>query len=312
MAAVTMRQMLEAGVHFGHQTRFWHPKMAPYIYGERNKIHIINLEHTLPLFVDALNFLGAMAARRGTILFVGTKRSAQEIVQREAERCGMPYVNRRWLGGMLTNYRTVRQSIKHYRELEAHEQSGGLERMSKKDVQRFNRDKMRLERSLGGIKGMDGLPDALFVIDVGYEKNAIAEARRLGVPVVGVVDTNNTPDGIDYMIPGNDDAIRAINLYATAVADAILDARSTILEAAAAAGDEFIEMNESGDLVGAPGDERRRPGAGRKPPRKKPAPAARVAQKKPPRRVAAIAADATEESDESAGGESGAGGAGAA
>ncbi|MBZ0172702.1 MAG: 30S ribosomal protein S2, partial [Phycisphaerales bacterium] len=206
MAAVTMRQMLEAGVHFGHQTRFWHPKMAPYIFGERNKIHIVNLEKTLPLFLEALNFAGTLAARRGTILFVGTKRAAQETLRLEAERCGMPFVHRRWLGGMLTNYRTVRQSIKRLRDHETMEQEGVLERYRKKDVLRFQREKMKLERSLGGIKNMDGLPDAMFVIDVGYEKNAVAEARRLGIPVVGVVDTNHSPEGLDYVIPGNDDA----------------------------------------------------------------------------------------------------------
>lgn len=271
MAAVTMRQMLEAGVHFGHQTRFWHPRMAPYIFGERNKIHIINLEKTLPLFEEAVNFLGRLAARRGTILFVGTKRAAQETVRQEAERCGMPYVNRRWLGGMLTNYRTVRQSIKRYKDFEALEAQGGLERMSKKEALRFRREMAKLERSLSGIKDMDGLPDAMFVIDVGYEKNAVAEARRLGIPVVGVVDTNNDPDAIDYVIPGNDDAIRAIQLYCRAVADAILDARSHIVEQALAAGDEFVELDEAGEPVVAAGagERGRKPAAKKKAARKK-------------------------------------------
>ncbi len=300
MAAVTMRQMLEAGCHFGHQTRFWHPRMAPYIFGERNKIHIINLERTLPLFVEAVNYLGTLAARRGIILFVGTKRSAQETVRIEAERCGMPYVNRRWLGGMLTNWRTVRQSIKRLKDAEATEESGALARRTKKDIQSFQREKSKLDRSLSGIKGMDGLPDALFVIDVGYEKNAVAEARRLGIPVVGVVDTNHSPEGIDYVIPGNDDAIRAIQLYAQSVADSILDARSSILEAAAAAGDEFIELDERGELIGE-GDSRK-PGARRKagPAKKKASvPVARIAKK--PARGAAGAEGEAPEADAAAG-----------
>jgi len=226
MANVSMRDMLEAGVHFGHQTRFWNPKMAPYIFGERNKIHIINLEKTLPLYSAAINFLSRMAANRGTILFVGTKRAAQEFVRTEAERCGMPYVDRRWLGGMLTNFRTVRESIKRLKELETATQDGSLERMAKKEVLRYHRELAKLERSLGGIKNMDGLPDVLFVVDVGHEKIAVSEARKLGISVVGIVDTNNTPDGVDYIIPGNDDALRSIELYVRGAADAILEGRA--------------------------------------------------------------------------------------
>ena len=225
MPNVTMREMLEAGVHFGHQTRFWNPQMAPYIFGERNKIHIVNLEKTLPLYVDALNFVSRMAANRGRILFVGTKRAAQECVAREASRCGMPYVDRRWLGGMLTNFRTVRQSINRLKELEATIESGGLDRVGKKEGLSMQRELAKLNRGLGGIRDMDGTPDVLFIVDVGHEKIAVSEAVKLGIPVVGVVDTNNTPLGVDYVIPGNDDAIRSIELYVRGAADAILDGR---------------------------------------------------------------------------------------
>ena len=237
MAAVSMRDMLEAGVHFGHQTRFWNPKMRPYIFGERNKIHIIDLEKSLPLYNDALNFLGRMAASGGTILFVGTKRAASECIAAEAQRCGMPYVNRRWLGGMLTNYRTVKQSIKRLKELEALIEEGGLDRVSKKEGLSLRRELAKLERGLGGIKNMDGIPDVLFIIDVGYEKIAVAEAMTLGIPVVAIVDTNNAPDGVDYIIPGNDDAIRSIGLYVRGAATAVLEGReSARLEVAAAVG----------------------------------------------------------------------------
>ena len=249
MSDVSMRQMLEAGVHFGHQTRFWHPKMAPYIFGERNKIHIINLEKTLPLFNDAVGFIGRMAAKRGKILFVGTKRAASQAIREEAMRCGMPYVDRRWLGGMLTNFRTVKQSIKRLKDLEALESDGYFERMSKKEALTLRRDMAKLQRGLEGIKDMEGLPDALFVIDVGHEKIAIAEANKLSIPVVAVVDTNCNPDRIDYVIPGNDDAIRSIRLYARCVADAIQDARLTVAQAAAAAADEFVELDEAGQPV---------------------------------------------------------------
>lgn len=225
MSTVTMREMLEAGVHFGHQTRFWNPKMAPYIFGERNKIHIVNLETSLPLYNDASNFLGRMAANRGTILFVGTKRAAEEVVAREAQRCGMPYVDRRWLGGMLTNFGTVKKSVKRLKELEELIEAGGLDRVSKKEGLSLQRELAKLERSLGGIKNMDSLPDVMFIVDVGHEKIAVREAVKLGIPVVGVVDTNNDPDGVDYVIPGNDDSIRAIELYVRGAADAILESR---------------------------------------------------------------------------------------
>lgn len=227
MANVTMRQMLEAGVHFGHQTRYWNPKMKAYIFGERNKIHIINLEKSVPLLNDAVNFLSRMAARNGKILFVGTKRAARDVIQQEAQRCGMPYVNHRWLGGMLTNFNTVKQSIKRLKEIDAMFADGSAERLNKKEALGLRREAEKLERSLGGIKDMERLPDVLFVIDVGHEKIAVKEAVKLGIPVVAVVDTNNAVDGVDYIIPGNDDAIRAIQLYAIAAADSILDGKQS-------------------------------------------------------------------------------------
>ncbi len=248
MANVSMREMLEAGVHFGHQTRYWNPKMAPYIFGQRSKIHIINLEKSLPLYNDAMNFIGSLAANKGTILFVATKRSAQEVIAEEAKRCGMPYVNHRWLGGMLTNFKTVKQSIKRLKELEIMSQDGSLERLNKKEGLMLMRELEKLERSLGGIKDMAGLPDALFVIDVGYEKISISEAGKLGIPVVGVVDTNNKPEGVDYMIPGNDDAIRAIQLYAKGAADAVIEGRGSVPQLVGSV-DEFIEMGEGGAFV---------------------------------------------------------------
>ncbi|MBM2830156.1 MAG: ribosomal protein [Gammaproteobacteria bacterium] len=247
MSSITMREMLEAGVHFGHQSRFWNPKMAPYLFGQRNKIHIINLEKTLPLYNEAINFISKMAARKGTILFVGTKRAAQAITQEEAQRCGMPYVNRRWLGGLLTNYKTVKQSIKRLKDLDAMEAEGGLDRMSKKDLLRHKRERAKLERSLSGIKDMPRVPDALFIIDVGYEYIAVSEAKKLRIPVIGIVDSNNSPDGIDYVIPGNDDAIRSIKLYLKGVADAIIDARQSIAHLGVAGeGDEFVELDDKG------------------------------------------------------------------
>jgi small subunit ribosomal protein S2 len=249
MAEVSMRQMLEAGVHFGHQRRFWHPKMAPYIFGERNKIHIVNLEKTLPLFNEAMNFLGKMAARKGTILFVGTKRAAQESVYTEAIRCGMPYVNRRWLGGMLTNFRTIKRSLDRLQELQTMQQDGRLDRISKKEALTYKRELGKLEQSLGGIQQMSGLPDALVVIDVGHERIAIAEARKLGIPIVAVVDTNNSPEGIDYPIPGNDDANRAIQLYLKNAADAIAEGRISIPHELLTAADEFVEIDEAGEPV---------------------------------------------------------------
>jgi len=241
--SVTMREMLEAGVHFGHQTRYWNPRMAPYIFGHRNKIHIINLEKTLALYNDALRFMRQLAANKGTVLFVGTKRQAREVVREEAVRCGMPYVDHRWLGGMLTNFKTVKQSIKRLKEMEQTKEDGGLERMSKKEALGIQRELDKLERSLGGIKDMVSLPDALFVIDVGYQRGAVAEAVKLGIPVIGVVDTNHSPEGIDYVVPGNDDSGRAIRLYARGAADAILDGRTNALEeVVSATRDEFVEV----------------------------------------------------------------------
>ena len=237
MSKVSMRDMLEAGVHFGHQTRYWNPKMAPYIFGARNKIHIINLEETMTLYNDAMNFIGSVAAKKGKILFVGTKWAAQHIVKEQADRCGMPYVNHRWLGGMLTNYKTIRKSIKRLKDLDVMVEANAFKGLTKKEILMLNREQEKLERSIGGIKNMGGIPDILFVIDVGYEKNAILEAKKLGIPVVGVVDTNNNPDDIDYIIPANDDAIRAITLYATNAADSILDAKASLTAA-----DEFVEV----------------------------------------------------------------------
>ncbi len=244
MATVSMRQMLEAGVHFGHQTRYWNPKMAPYIFGERSKIHIVNLEKTLPLYNDAMNFIGKLTSRGGKILFVGTKRAAREATAAAASHCVMPYVNYRWLGGMLTNFKTVRQSIKRLKDLETMAQDGTFERLAKKEVILLRRELEKLERSLGGIKNMGGLPDALFIIDVGHEKIAVQEARKLNIPVVGVVDTNNSPDGVDYVIPGNDDAIRAIQLYVDGAAEAVLEGQTAIGNLG---GDEeeFVEVREA-------------------------------------------------------------------
>lgn len=227
--AVTMRQMLEAGVHFGHQTRFWNPKMAPFIFGHRNKIHIINLEKTVVKFAEAEAFIRKLAAKKGTVLFVGTKRQARDIVQEEAVRSDSPFVNYRWLGGMLTNHKTVQQSIKRLRELEELTAEGSSEKISKKEALMMKRELEKLNRSLGGIKDMGGLPDALFVIDVGYQKGAIVEAQKLGIPVIGIVDTNNSPAGVDFIIPGNDDSTQAIRLYARGIADAILEGRAQAL-----------------------------------------------------------------------------------
>ena len=246
MSAVSMRQMLEAGVHFGHQARFWNPKMAPFIFGERNKIHIINLEKTLPLYNDAMNFIGKMVSNKGTILFVGTKRSARETIHSEAQRCKMPYVNHRWLGGMLTNFKTVRQSIKRLKDLETMEQDGTFDKISKKEALMLMREKEKLDRSLGGIKDMARLPDVLFVVDVGHEKIAVAEAKKLGIPVVGIVDTNHSPLDIDYVIPGNDDSIRAIQLYVQGIADAVEEGRSAMAQVGGTSEDEFVEVGEKG------------------------------------------------------------------
>ncbi len=253
MTTVTMRQMLEAGVHFGHQTRYWSPRMAPFIFGSRNKIHVINLEKTLPLFEEALNYVGKLASKGGTILFVGTKRSARDAIKAEAERCGMPYVNQRWLGGMLTNFKTVKKSVKRLKDLEAMESDGSFERLSKKEVLMLRREKDKLEKSLGGIKDMRTVPDAMFVIDVGYEKIAVKEAKKLGIPVVAVVDTNNSPEGLDYVIPGNDDAIRAIQLYVTAVADAIVEGKAAAAKAPEAV-EEFVEVKDDPAAAQAPAE----------------------------------------------------------
>jgi len=245
--SVTMRQMLEAGVHFGHQTRFWSPKMAPYIFGARNKIHIVNLETTLSKYNEAMAFVKKLSANRGTVLFVGTKRQAREIVAEEAQRAGAPCVDQRWLGGMLTNFKTVKQSIKRLKDMEAAVEAGETERMSKKEALTAQRELEKLQKSIGGIKDMAGLPDAIFVVDVGYHKIAITEANKLGIPVIAVVDTNHSPEGVDYIIPGNDDSSRAIRLYAQGVADAILEGRNQVVQEIVAAGsdDEFVEVEDS-------------------------------------------------------------------
>ncbi|WP_111656126.1 30S ribosomal protein S2 [Isoalcanivorax indicus] len=246
MPSVTMRDMLKAGVHFGHQTRFWNPKMKPFIFGARNKIHIVNLEKTLPLFNDALSFVNKLASSNNKILFVGTKRAAQKAVAEEATRCGMPYVDHRWLGGMLTNWKTIRQSIKRFRDLEAQANDGTFDKLTKKEALMRRREMEKLERSIGGIKDMGGLPDALFVIDVDHEDIAVQEARKLGIPVIAVVDTNSNPDGVDYIIPGNDDAIRAIQLYVSAVADAIIEGRQyAATQAPGGDSDGFVEVEEA-------------------------------------------------------------------
>ena len=271
MTSVSMRQMLEAGVHFGHQTRFWNPKMAPFIFGDRNRIHIINLEKTLPLYLEAAGFVKNLVADGGRILFVGTKRSAREAIAREAARCGMPYVSHRWLGGMLTNFKTIRQSIKRLIEIDEMAASGALDQRSKREAQMVRREREKLERSLGGIKEMEGLPDAMFVVDVGHENIAIHEAQKLGIPVIAIVDTNCSPDGISYVIPGNDDAMRAIELYAGGIADAVLEGRSTIPEVAVGE-DEFVELDEEGKPRAKAGPKRRVAPARKKTPvRRKPA-----------------------------------------
>jgi small subunit ribosomal protein S2 len=248
--SVTMRQMLEAGVHFGHQTRYWNPKMSPFIFGARNKIHIINLEKSLPMYQEALKFVRTLSANKGTVLFVGTKRQARDIVKEEALRAGAPWVDYRWLGGMLTNFKTVKQSIKRLKEMDQMIADASVEKLTKKEGLQFAREKEKLERSLGGIKDMGGIPDALFVIDVGFHKIAVTEAKKLGVPIVGVVDTNNSLDGIDYVIPGNDDSTRAIRLYARGVADAILEGRSQVISEMVAPTEEFVEVEEAEEAKG--------------------------------------------------------------
>jgi len=241
--SVTMRQMLEAGVHFGHMTRFWNPKMAPYIFGHRNKIHIINLEKTLAMYQDAIKYARQLSANKGNILFVGTKRQARDIVREEALRCGSPYVDQRWLGGMLTNFKTMKLSVKRLHDMETMTQDGTLDKLTKKEALDIQRELEKLNRSLGGIKDMKGIPDAMFVIDVGYHKGAITEAKKLGIPVVGVVDTNHDPNGVDYVIPGNDDSSQAIRLYARGMADAILEGRSQIVHEIIK--NEFVEVDEA-------------------------------------------------------------------
>ncbi len=250
--STTMRQMLEAGVHFGHQTRFWNPKMAPYIFGHRNKIHIVNLEKTLVMYQDAMKFVRKLASNKGTILFVGTKRQAREIIKEEAVRCGAPYVDQRWLGGMLTNFKTVKQSIKRLKDMEAMLAEGSLEKLPKKEALGIQRELVKLERSLGGIKDLVSVPDALFIIDVGYQKGAVVEANKLGIPIIGVVDTNHSPEGITHVIPGNDDSSRAIRLYARGVADAILEGRNMSIQeiVASGEGDEFVEVEAQDESAG--------------------------------------------------------------
>ena len=246
--STNMREMLEAGVHFGHQTRFWNPKMAPFIFGSRNKIHIINLEQTLPMYEEAMKFVRQLAANRGTILMVGTKRASRDIVAAEAQRAGVPYVEQRWLGGMLTNFKTVKTSIKRLKDMKA-QQEAGLDSMSKKEQLMFARELEKLEKDIGGIQDMNALPDAIFVIDVGYHKIAVSEAKKLGIPLVGVVDTNHNPDGIDYVIPGNDDSAKAVELYVRAIADAIVEGRNNavaeVVKAVGEGSDEFVEVEES-------------------------------------------------------------------
>jgi len=290
MTDVTMRQMLEAGVHFGHQTRYWNPKMAPYIFGDRSKIHIINLEKTMPLFKEAMNYLGSLIANGGTVLFVGTKRSAQQPIMENATRCGMPYVNHRWLGGMLTNYKTVRASIKRLKDLEAMSEDGSFEKISKKEALMLTREMEKLERSLGGIKNMRGIPDAMFVVDVGHEKIAISEARKLGIPVVGVVDTNNSIEGVDYIIPGNDDAIRAIKLYVEGAANAIDTGKLSVAHAIADSTDEFVELDDSGGTRPA----RKKAATKKKAVKKVAVKKEAVAEKAAPEAVAAPEEDATD------------------
>ena len=286
MSKVSMRQMLEAGVHFGHQTRYWNPKMAPYIFGERSKIHIINLEKTLPLYEEALNFVSRMAANRGKIMFVGTKRAARSVIREEAGRAGMPFVSHRWLGGMLTNFKTVRGSIRRLKDLEAQAADGTFDRLTKKEVITLRREMQKLERGLGGIKEMASLPDALFIIDVGFENIAVKEARKLGIPIIAVVDTNNSPDEVDYVIPGNDDAIRAIRLYAKGVADAILDGRQAVPVATESSSrDDFVELDEEG-----------RPTVKAEP--KKKAPAKKAAKKAPAAKKSVAKDDVTAEDAE--------------
>jgi len=243
--SVTMREMLEAGVHFGHQTRYWNPRMAPYIFGHRNKIHIVNLEKTMTLYQEALKFVRQLTTNKGSVLFVGTKRQAREIIKEEALRSGSPFVDYRWLGGMLTNYKTVKQSIKRLKEMEAMVQDGSMDKLPKKEALQYQREIAKLDRSMGGIKDMNGLPDAIFIIDVGYQKGAVAEAKKLGIPVIAVVDTNHSPEGIAYVIPGNDDSSRAIRLYVRGIADAVLEGKQDSLKEIVRGSEEFVEVEDA-------------------------------------------------------------------
>ncbi|MFK8016869.1 MAG: 30S ribosomal protein S2 [Gammaproteobacteria bacterium] len=272
MSDVSMRQMLEAGVHFGHQTRFWDPKMAPFIFGQRNKIHIINLEKSLPLFTDAAGFIKHLVADGGTVMFVGTKRAARDSVSTQADRCGMPHVSHRWLGGMLTNFKTVRQSIKRLKELETMRDDGGFDRVNKKEALGLSREIIKLDRTLGGIKDMPSLPDALFVIDVMHEKIAVHEANKLGIPVIAVVDTNSSPEPIDYVIPGNDDAMSAIGLYTNVIADAVLEGKASA-PSVPVGDDDFVEL----DAEGKPRKRSAKKTAAKKKPARKAAPKADAA-----------------------------------
>ena len=301
MATISMRQMLEAGVHFGHQTRFWNPKMSPYIFGERNKIHIINLEKSLPLYLQAQEFVRKLASDGGSVLFVGTKRSAREAIHREADRCGMPYVSYRWLGGMLTNYKTVRQSIKRLAELESMSEDGTFERLAKKEVLGLKREMDKLERSLGGIKQMGGLPDALFIIDIEHERIALAEANKLGIPVVAIVDTNCSPEGVDYVIPGNDDAMRAIQLYAAGIADAVLEGKASVPEVPVGE-DEFVEVDDAGQARRRTA--RKTPGGRSRARRKAPAPAGARAEGAQAAELAEVQEQAAADADAGAAAES--------
>ena len=290
MPQVTMRQMLEAGVHFGHQTRYWNPKMGPYIFGARGKIHIINLEKTLPLFNDAMNFISGVAQKRGTVLFVGTKRSAREALQEDAARCGMPFVANRWLGGTLTNFATVKKSVARLKELEAAETDGTFEKLVKHEVLSRRREREKLEKSLGGIKDMNRLPDVLFVIDIGHEDIAVLEAKKLGIPVVAVVDSNYDPNLVDYAIPGNDDAIRAVQLYARAAADAVLEGKAAAPITAKGGNDDFVELDADGNPIVVEAEAPKKRAPAKKAPAKKPA-----AKKAPAKKAAAKADDNTAE-----------------
>ncbi len=292
MPQVTMRQMLEAGVHFGHQTRYWNPRMAPYIFGARGRIHIINLEKTLPLFNDAMNFISGLAQKRGTILFVGTKRSARDAIRDEAARCGMPSISQRWLGGLLTNFRTVKQSVSRLKELETMATDGTFEKLVKHEVLSRMREREKLEKSLGGIKEMNRLPDALFVVDIGHEDIAVKEAKKLGIPVIAVVDSNYDPTLVDYAIPGNDDAIRAVQLYTAAAAEAVLEGKAAAPIIVAGEKDDFVELDAEGNPVAKKEtrerDDRRKPGP-RKPGGDKRPPAGRRGP--PPQRASKPAGD---------------------